>query len=328
MILTLVEHDRGTLHELSSEALTFGRGLAERLGVEQHALLVGEQARPIAGDLSAFGVARVHLAVDDALADYAPKAWARSVAALASDLRPIAVLASASDRGSEVMAYAAAMADVPLVANCTEIGDAADAGAWTVTRQRWGGSLLEEARVTAPVKLLTVAPHAVRAAPAEAPAAAAEITTFAPEFGGDDLSVRVTGRVEAGAGAVSLSEAKVVVGGGRGVGGAEGFGHLEELAGLLGGAVGCSRVVTSNGWRPHTDQIGQTGTRIAPDLYIACGISGATQHIVGCRAAKKILVINTDAEAPILSQADYAIIGDLRQIVPAISAEIRKASGA
>ena len=326
MILTLVEHDRGALHELSSEALTFGRGLAERLGVEQHALLVGEEARSIAGGPSAIGVAHVHLAIDDALADYAPMAWARSVVALTGDLRPAAVLASASDRASEVMAYAAAMMDLPLVANCVEVGDAVEGDAWTVTRQRWGGSLLEEARLSAPVKLLTVAPHAVLARPGE-PAGDAEVTTFAPEFVEGDLAVRVTDRVEAGTGAVSLSEAKVVVGGGRGVGGAEGFGQLEELAGLLGGAVGCSRVVTSNGWRPHTDQIGQTGTRIAPDLYIACGISGATQHIVGCRAAKKILVINTDAEAPILAQADYAIIGDLRQIVPAISAEIRTASG-
>ena len=326
MILTLVEHDRGALHELSSEALTFGRGLAERLGVEQHALLVGDDARSIAEGLSAFGVTHVHLAIDDALADYAPMAWARSVVALAGDLRPAAVVASASDRASEVMAYAAAIMDLPLVANCTEVGDAEDADAWTVTRQRWGGSLLEEARVSAPVKLMTVAPHALLAEPAES-AADAELTTFEPELGEGDLAVRITDRVGVAGGAVSLSEAKVVVGGGRGVGGAEGFGQLEELAGLLGGAVGCSRVVTSNGWRPHTDQIGQTGTRIAPDLYIACGISGATQHIVGCRAAKKILVINTDGEAPILSQADYAIIGDLRQIVPAISAEIRKASG-
>ena len=117
----------------------------------------------------------------------------------------------------------------------------------------------------------------------------------------------------------------MVVGGGRGVGSAEGFGALEELAELLGGIVGCSRAVTSAGWRPHSDQIGQTGVRIAPDLYIACGISGATQHIVGCKGAKHILVINTDADAPIFSRADYAVIGDVRQVVPALVAEIRKA---
>jgi electron transfer flavoprotein alpha subunit len=123
---------------------------------------------------------------------------------------------------------------------------------------------------------------------------------------------------------VSLAEAKVVVSGGRGVGSKEGFAIIEELAGLLGGAVGCSRVVTSAGWRPHSDQVGQTGTKIAPELYIACGISGATQHMAGCKAAKRILAINSDAEAPIMSNADYAVVGDLKEIVPAISAEIRK----
>jgi electron transfer flavoprotein alpha subunit len=117
------------------------------------------------------------------------------------------------------------------------------------------------------------------------------------------------------------------VGGGRGLGGPEAFGILDELAGLLGGAVGVSRVATSAGWRPHSQQIGQTGLRIAPDLYIACGISGAIQHIVGCRAAKRILVINKDAEAPIMSRAAYAVIGDLHTVVPAISAEIRRVRG-
>jgi electron transfer flavoprotein alpha subunit len=138
------------------------------------------------------------------------------------------------------------------------------------------------------------------------------------------LRVRVTARVAAASDKISLTDAKVVVGGGRGIGSAEGFAMLEELAGLLGGAVGGSRVVTSAGWRPHADQIGQTGVRIAPELYIACGISGAIQHIVGCKAAKRIIAINTDPEAPILSHASYAVIGDLHTIVPAISAEIRR----
>ena len=137
--------------------------------------------------------------------------------------------------------------------------------------------------------------------------------------------MQVAEHVEAVTSGISLAEAKVVVSGGRGVGSADGFGILEELAELLDAAVGCSRVVTSAGWRPHTDQVGQTGTKVSPDLYIACGISGATQHIAGCKGAKKILAINTDAEAPILASADYAVIGDLTEIVPAITAELRKA---
>ncbi len=138
---------------------------------------------------------------------------------------------------------------------------------------------------------------------------------------------RVSERVEAETAGVSLADADVVVSGGRGVGSAEGFAMIEELAQLLGGAVGCSRAVTSAGWRPHTDQVGQTGTKISPEIYIACGISGATQHMAGCKGAKKLLAINPDAEASIFASADYAVIGDLHEIVPAISAEIRKARG-
>ena len=123
---------------------------------------------------------------------------------------------------------------------------------------------------------------------------------------------------------VTLATAPVVVSGGRGVGSPEGFGPLEELAGLLGGVVGCSRVVTNNGWRPHSDQVGQTGTVVAPDLYIACGISGAIQHWVGMMASKTIIAINTDAEAPMVTKADYAVIGDLAQVVPGIVQEIKR----
>jgi electron transfer flavoprotein alpha subunit len=194
----------------------------------------------------------------------------------------------------------------------------------TVTRVRWGGSLLEEARLHGTPKLLTVAPFAVAA---EQPGAPAETRTFSPSLSPADTAVRVVERVEESNGGVSLRDAKVVVSGGRGVGSAEGFAAIEELAELLGGAVGCSRVVTSAGWRPHADQVGQTGTKISADLYVACGISGATQHIAGAKGAKKILAINNDPEAPILSSADYAAIGDLHEIVPAICAELRRARG-
>ena len=214
----------------------------------------------------------------------------------------------------------AAKLDQPFAANCV---DATPGDPALVTRVRWGGSLLEEARLHGTPKLMTVQPHAVAAetAPSDTP----KVEAFTPALEDADLVVRAGERIAASSGGVSLAEANVVVSAGRGAGSPEGFGIIEELAGLLGGAVGCSRAVTMAGWRPHTDQVGQTGTKISPEIYIACGISGATQHMAGCKGAKTILAVNTDPEAAILASADYAVIGDLHDVVPAISAELRKA---
>jgi electron transfer flavoprotein alpha subunit len=324
MILGLVEHDRGRLHESSLEALTLARRLARDAGAPLHAVLVGAEARPLAGRLPAHGVTAVHLVEDPRVADYAPGAWARSVTTVMEAARPGAVLAAGTDRGNEVMAHVAARTGLALAASCVDVRPGEP---YRVTRLRWGGSLLEEARLSGAVKLLTVAPHAVLAE--EAPAGGeAAIHAVHPAFTGADLRVRVTGRIEPTRGGLSLAEARVVVSGGRGVGSPEGFRALEELASLLEAAVGCSRVATSLGWRPHADQVGQTGTRVAPELYIACGVSGAIQHMVGCKAAKRILAINTDPEAPMVARADYAVIGDLHAILPALCAEIRKARAA
>jgi electron transfer flavoprotein alpha subunit len=241
---------------------------------------------------------------------YAPAAWAAALADAADGIELI--VAAGSDRGNELLAHVAARLDQPFAANVTALdGD-------RVTRIRWGGSLLEEARLHGSPRILSVAPHTH---PAAAPVEVEELEVDL------DGAVRVLERVEESSGGVSLRDAKVVVSGGRGVGSAAAFDIIEDLAALLGGAVGCSRVVTSAGWRPHTDQVGQTGTKISADLYVACGISGATQHIAGAKGAKKILAINSDPEAPILATADYAVIGDLHEIVPAISAELRRVRG-
>jgi electron transfer flavoprotein alpha subunit len=244
-------------------------------------------------------------------APYAPSAWASALieAAGADD-----IVGPGSERGNEILAHVAAQLDLPMAANVIEVrGD-------EVTRQRWGGTLLEEARIHADRKLLTAAPFAF-----EASNSLLQAQVLRPDVSG---AVQVVEHVAPDTGGkVSLADAKVVVSGGRGVGSSEGFAILEELAGLLDGAVGCSRVVTSAGWRPHTDQVGQTGTKVSPDLYIACGISGATQHIAGCKGAKKLLAINDDPEATIFNHADYAVIGNLHEIVPAITAELRKVRG-
>jgi electron transfer flavoprotein alpha subunit len=319
-VLVLVEHLEGEVDELSLQALALARELAA--GDPLTALLVGVGGREASAQLGAHGVATALVAEDERLAAYAPGAWARSVTDAINRAGASAVVAAGTERGNEVLSHVAARLDLPFAANCTAVGESSS-DPLTVTRVRWGGSLLEEARVHGSPALLSVAPHTVAAGTvngADAPAA----ESFAPELGDDDLLVRVSEHVDAVTSGISLAEAKVVVSGGRGVGSADGFGMLEELAELLHAAVGCSRVVTSAGWRPHTDQVGQTGTKVSPDLYIACGISGATQHIAGCKGAKKILAINSDAEAPILASADYAVIGDLQEIVPAITAELRK----
>jgi len=238
---------------------------------------------------------------------YAPAAWAKAIVDAAGNDD---IVGPGSDRGNEVLAHVAAQLDLPLAANVIE------ARGGEVTRIRWGGTLLEEARIHADRRLLTAAPFAFP--PAEVPAT----ETLTPQLGDEPVVVEHVSPDTGGK--VSLADAKVVVSGGRGVGSAEGFAVLEELAALLDAAVGCSRVVTSAGWRPHTDQVGQTGTKVSPDLYIACGISGATQHIAGCKGAKKLLAINADKEATIFAHADYAVVGDLHEIVPAITAELRK----
>jgi electron transfer flavoprotein alpha subunit len=323
-VLTLIEHNAGVPQATSLQALTLGRRVAERLELPLHALLVGD-VPAIAETLGAHGVSVVHAAEHEELGGFAPMAWARCVIDLVGSLTPVAVLAAGTDRGQEVMAHAAAELELPLAANVTDAEPGEPDQPWPLIRQRWGGTLLERASLEAEVKLLSVALHALPAEEANAPAEAI-VEPFVPGLIERDLVVRVRERVDAGGDRISLGDAKVVVGGGRGVGGGDRFRPLEELARLLGGVVGCSRAVTNAGWRPHTDQIGQTGSRIAPEIYIACGISGATQHIVGAKGAKRILVINTDAEAPIMAHADYAVIGDLHQVVPALVDEIRRAT--
>ena len=329
MILAYIEQERGKVSDAVFETLTLARQLAEKTNVPLHAIAIGSAssaentAAELAARLGAFGVNTLHLAQSDALAEYAPAAYAQCIVETMHAQKANAVLAAGSERGNEVMAHVAAKTNLPFAANCM---DAQPGDEYTLTRIRWGGSLFEEAKLKGAIKLLTVAPNSL-SAQAAANAQTATVNAFTPQLSENDLRVRVVSRVETSSGKISLGEARLVVGGGRGVGSAEGFKVLEELADLLGGAVGGSRVVTGLGWRPHADQIGQTGNRIQPELYIACGVSGAIQHMVGAKASKHILAINTDPEASIMYKADYAVIGDLLQVVPAISAEIKKRRG-
>jgi electron transfer flavoprotein alpha subunit len=274
----------------------------------------------LAGALGAFGVTDAYAVGSEQLTGYAPQAWARALAGLGTACGATVVMAAATDRGSEVLAHLGAITGLPVAANCVAARLSAP-GVCRLVRHRWAGSLLEDAVLEASPALLTVAADSITAVPV-ADAGAARIRPHRPELAEGDLQVLATESAQRSAG-ISLATARVVVGGGRGVGGPDGFGPLEELAGLLSAAVGVSRVVTSQGWRPHRQQVGQTGTRISPELYLACGISGAIQHMAGCLSAKHIVAVNTDPDAPIMMHADYAVIGDLSQVIPALVAALR-----
>jgi electron transfer flavoprotein alpha subunit len=322
MVLVVVERDGdGTLTEESAEVLAAARDLAESLGVPVGAVAVGEPG-DLPEDLAKRGVGRLHLLQHALLADGAPSCVGEALAQLVAAERPEAVLAPSTDRSTEAMAWAAAELGVPLATACTEVRPSA---VWEVTRERAGGILLEDAVIDAPIRLCTLRPGSP--APSET-AAADEVTVHVvvPELDVAVPRARLVDRRPRAAG-MTLTTAPVVVAGGRGVGSAEGYAVLEELAGLVGGAVGCSRVATNNGWRPHADQVGLTGTRISPDLYVACGISGATQHWVGCMSARSILAVNTDPEAPMVTRATWAVIGDVHEVLPAVVDEIRRRSG-
>jgi len=357
-VLCLLEADAAGIADESVRALA----LARSLGLPLAAVVFAEPGdasrdEAVAAELAGTGVTELCVVAAAGLAGYAPVAWARSLEQLMGEGDAAAVVAAATDHGSEVLAHLGALAGLPVAASCVQAAPAGP-GHWQLVRQRWAGSLLEDAELDADCALLTVAADAVPAdaVPADAvpadtvpaggladgsvaalgiPASGSGAGSLADSSGAvpvvrrvtpvlseADLAVVATQAAETGGG-MSLASARVVVGGGRGVGGPEGFTPLEELAALLGGVVGVSRVVTSQGWRPHRQQVGQTGTKISPELYLACGISGAIQHMAGCLSAKHIVVVNTDPDAPIIARAEYAVIGDLAEVIPALVDAIR-----
>ncbi len=344
-VLCFVETDADGIRDASRRALGVARSLAAGAGEDLVAAWVGPPDAVGGAWLGAVGVYR-GCAIDlGAVAGYAPVAWARALADLAATdgrgFGPVtAVLAAATDRGNEVQAHLGAITGLPMAANCVSASRVAP-GRCELVRQRWAGSLLEDAMLDAPLALLTVAVDAVGVDAVGVDGVGVDgvgvdavgdgtggvpVSRLEPRLVGGDLVVQAAESADRAPG-VSLATARVVVGGGRGVGGPDGFTMLEELADLLGGALGVSRVVTSQGWRPHRQQVGQTGTKISPDLYLACGISGAIQHMAGCQGAKIIVAINTDPDAPMVVKADYAVIGDLHEVIPALIEALRARQG-
>ena len=323
MILVLVETDlEGAAVEVSLEAVTFARDLsAAGNGVPVDAVVVGAVSDDLRRELAAYGVRSVHRVGGAAVEAFSGAGWAAAILAARESAGSVVVMAAGTDRGNELMAHVAARAGVPMAANVLSFSGLSP---FVVTRQVVGGAALEEMNLHQRPAVFSVAGHAVEARPAAEPGGA-DLVEHEPEIAAQDLLARVVSTEEpepdlSGA----LASARVVVGAGRGVGAADRFGDVLELTDLLGGTLGVSRVVTSAGWRPHHEQVGQTGSRISPELYVPCGISGAIQHWAGCASAKHILAINSDAEATMVTRATWAVIGDLHEIVPAINAEIRR----
>ena len=313
-VLVLVETDGGGIIEVSAETLTFAR----QLGQELHAVVVGDAPAGL-DKLGAYGVTTVHQATGEAFSSYAAAAWAAAVVAAATDVS--AVVAAGTPRGNEVLAHTACRLGVAMAANVVEVTDGTPL---TVSRQVLGGAAMEELQLGDTPAVFSVAGHACDPAPADQ-ATTPTVVPLQVDVPEADLRARVV-RTEPGEPdeSGSLKSARVVVGAGRGAGSADGFKDLLELTDLLDGALGVSRVVTSLGWRPHHEQVGQTGSRVSPDLYLACGISGAIQHWAGMSSSKTIIAINNDEDAPMVTKAHYAVIGDLHEIVPAVNEELRR----
>jgi electron transfer flavoprotein alpha subunit len=322
-VWVFVEQFNGTLAQPSLEALGVARRLAAELGGGVTALLMGQGVAGAAQDLIAHGADEVLVADDASLKDFRVEPYGALLAKLARERQPEVVLAGATTRGRDLMGWAMVDLDTSAIADATDV-QVVD-GQVQATRPVYAGKLLSTAIGQRRPLLLSLRP---RAFPKPVPDASrtGQVETVPPAMDEAAIQTKVVDYVVQ-EGQVSLGDARIIVSGGRGVGGPEGFAPVRELAQVLGAALGASRAAVDAGWVPYAHQVGQTGKTVSPDLYIACGISGAIQHQAGMRSAKTIVAINKDAEAPIFRLARYGIVGDLFKIVPALSTEFRKRLG-
>jgi electron transfer flavoprotein alpha subunit len=311
-ILVLVEHDGETVKKVTGELLTAARAYGEASAVWAGSGAEGGRAR-----LAEFGAAKVYVADDKDLDDYVVAPKAELLAQLVSEQSPTGVLVAATAEGREVAARLAVKTGSGILTDVTALGDDL-VGEQSI----FGGGITVHAKVRTGTPIIAVRPNSVAAEPAEG---AAEVVPVAITVSEAAKGARITGRVEQERGErPELTEAAIVVSGGRGVGAGENFALIEKLADSLGAAVGASRAATDAGWYPHQFQVGQTGKTVSPQLYMACGISGAIQHRAGMQTAKTIMVINKDPEAPIFELADFGVVGDLFKVVPQLTEEIEK----
>lgn len=344
-VFTWIETFHGKAIPASWEALAAGRMLADGFGVPLTALVFGAGAAAVAQEAAQYGANKAIVCEDATLKDYRLEPYAALLTRLVGESAPKAVVAAATSRGRELLAASAADTNSPLLGDVLKLSVGAN-GSLSAERSVYSGKILSDNDVTAgATQFVTVRSRAFKAADPKA-GAAAEVSTAAPALTEDQIATKVES-FEEETGTVNLTDAAIIVSGGRGMANnpkaapadvtgdaaavwkaKDGFANvLQPLADSLGAAVGASRAAVDAGYIPYAHQVGQTGKTVSPDLYIACGISGAIQHQAGMRTSKIIVAINKDAESPIFKMARYGLVGDLFTIVPAITAEVKKRLG-
>jgi electron transfer flavoprotein alpha subunit len=317
-VVAITEQRDGTFRKVSYETVSEGRRIADALGTGLTAVVVGAGVVALAAELKSFGPDRIVVLDDPGLAEYRTDAYTNSLSAVMKGLDPAVVVLGATVQGKDLSARLAARLDAGLAMDCTAV--AFKDGGLVCTRPMFGGKIFADVQIQGVTQLIAVRPNVM--AITQAPRDAA-VETVPAELG--DVRTAVVEKLMETGGKAELTEADIIVSGGRGTGG--NFKPVEDLAAALNGAVGASRSAVDEGWRKHSDQVGQTGKVVSPALYVACGISGAIQHLAGMSTSKVIVAINKDAEAPIFSKADFGVVGDMFQILPAVTEAAKKLKG-
>lgn len=321
-ILAFVEQRDGKLKKNAFEVVRAARTIADQTNGRVIALLIGDAVKALGSELGGYGAHQVLAVEDPRLALYSTTAYAKVIAEVAASVRADAVFLAATAMGKDVAPRVAIKLQAGLAVDCTALK--VENGNVIASRPVFAGKAITDVTITTPVKLFSLRPNVFTAGASTDAQVAVE--NFAVALSDEDYSAVVNGVTQA-TGKLDVAEADIVVSGGRGLKGPENFHIIEELAAALGGAVGASRAVVDAGWRPHDEQVGQTGKTVSPSLYVAVGISGAIQHLAGMSSSKYIVAINKDKDAPIFQVADYGIVGDAFEIVPALTKEIRKLLG-
>jgi len=322
-IFVYAEHKDGKVKRVAFEILTEARKMADKQGEPLCAVLVGASVEGMVPSVAAFGADKAYCLEADALNRYTTGGFTKALCQLIEQEKPSIVLFGASINGKDLSARVAGRLGVGLATDCTAIG-LDDAGTLQVRRPMFAGKVYAEVSFADKTpQMASVRPNVLTAgSPDES--RTAEVVKVAADVSPADAGVEVKEVIQAGAGKVDLTEADTIVSGGRGMRGPENFQILEDLADALGGVVGASRSAVDAGWKPQSDQVGQSGKVVTPNLYIAAGISGAIQHLAGMGTSKVIVAINKDPEPPIFKKADYGVVDDLFKVVPALTEEVKK----